>query len=84
MSAMARILYADETQAAEVAALATQIRKERGRIHNLYRMLLNARRLRAGGSTCSPRCASRGRGHRREQAGRRGQEGARQWVIVCG
>ena len=39
---MARIPYADENQNAEVAALAAQIRKERGKLHNLYRMLLNS------------------------------------------
>ena len=39
---MARIPYADENQNAEVAALAAQIRKERGQLHNLYRLLLNS------------------------------------------
>ena len=39
---MARIPYADENQNEEVAALAAQIRKERGQLHNLYRMLLNS------------------------------------------
>jgi alkylhydroperoxidase family enzyme len=39
---MARIPYADENQTAEVAALAAQIREERGKMHNLYRMLLNS------------------------------------------
>src|SRR5262245_23593131 len=40
---MARISYADEAQNAEVVALAAQIRKERGgKMHNLYRMLLNS------------------------------------------
>ena len=38
---MARIPYADD-QDPEVAALAAQIRKERGKMHNLYRMLLNS------------------------------------------
>ena len=38
---MARIPYADD-QNAEVAELAAQIRKERGQLHNLYRMLLNS------------------------------------------
>ncbi len=38
---MARIPYADD-QNPEVAALAAQIRKERGKMHNLYRMLLNS------------------------------------------
>jgi alkylhydroperoxidase family enzyme len=37
---MARIPYADD-QIPEVAELAAQIRKERGKMHNLYRMLLN-------------------------------------------
>ena len=39
---MARILYADENQNAEIIALTDQIRKERGQLHNLYRMLLNS------------------------------------------
>ncbi len=39
---MARIPYAEENQNEEVAALAAQIRKERGKLHNLYRMLLNS------------------------------------------
>ena len=39
---MARIPYADENQNDEVKALAAQIRKERGQLHNLYRMLLNS------------------------------------------
>lgn len=39
---MARIPYADENQNEEVVALAAQIRKERGKLHNLYRMLLNS------------------------------------------
>ncbi len=39
---MARISYPDENQNAEVVALAAQIRKERGKLHNLYRMLLNS------------------------------------------
>ena len=39
---MARIPYADENANPEVAALAAQIRKERGKMHNLYRMLLNS------------------------------------------
>jgi alkylhydroperoxidase family enzyme len=40
---MARIPYADETSNPEIAALAEQIRKERGgRLPNLYRMLLNS------------------------------------------
>ena len=39
---MARIPYADENQNEEVVALAAQIRKERGQLHNLYRMLLNS------------------------------------------
>jgi alkylhydroperoxidase family enzyme len=39
---MARIPYSDETRTPEVAALAAQIRKERGRMHNLYLMLLNS------------------------------------------
>ncbi len=38
---MARISYADD-QNPEVAELAAQIRKERGKMHNLYRMLLNS------------------------------------------
>jgi len=38
---MARIPYADD-QNAEVAELAAQIRKERGKMHNLYKMLLNS------------------------------------------
>jgi alkylhydroperoxidase family enzyme len=39
---MARIPYADENENDEVVALAAQIRKERGQLHNLYRMLLNS------------------------------------------
>ena len=39
---MARIPYADPNQNDEVRALADQIRKERGRLHNLYLMLLNS------------------------------------------
>ena len=39
---MARIPYADENRNDEVKALASQIRKERGKLHNLYRMLLNS------------------------------------------
>jgi alkylhydroperoxidase family enzyme len=39
---MARIPYADENRDDEVKALAAQIRKERGKMHNLYRMLLNS------------------------------------------
>jgi alkylhydroperoxidase family enzyme len=39
---MARIPYADENRDDEVKALAAQIRKERGKLHNLYRMLLNS------------------------------------------
>jgi len=38
---MARIPYADD-QNPEVAELAAQIRKERGKMHNLYKMLLNS------------------------------------------
>ena len=38
---MARISYADD-QNPEVAELAAQIRRERGKMHNLYRMLLNS------------------------------------------
>src|SRR2546423_5976366 len=38
---MARIPYADEKNP-EIAELAAQIRKERGKLHNLYRMLLNS------------------------------------------
>lgn len=38
---MARIPYADD-QDPEVAELAAQIRRERGKMHNLYRMLLNS------------------------------------------
>lgn len=38
---MARVPYADD-QNAEVAELAAQIRRERGKMHNLYRMLLNS------------------------------------------
>lgn len=38
---MARIPYADD-QNPEVAELAAQIRRERGKMHNLYRMLLNS------------------------------------------
>ena len=39
---MARIPYADENQNEEVAALAAQIRMERGGLGNLYRTLLNS------------------------------------------
>ena len=39
---MARIPYADPEQNDEVKALADQIRKERGQLHNLYKMLLNS------------------------------------------
>ena len=39
---MARIPYADENKNDEVKALAAQIRKERGKLHNLYKMLLNS------------------------------------------
>lgn len=39
---MARIPYADPNQNAEVKALAERIQKERGRLHNLYLMLLNS------------------------------------------
>ena len=39
---MARIPYADENRNDEVRALAARIRKERGKVHNLYRMLLNS------------------------------------------
>ena len=39
---MARIPYADPEANEEVKALAEQIRKERGRLHNLYLMLLNS------------------------------------------
>ena len=39
---MARISYPDENENAEVIALAAQIRKERGKLHNLYLMLLNS------------------------------------------
>jgi len=39
---MARIPYADPEQNEEVKALADQIRKERGQLHNLYKMLLNS------------------------------------------
>jgi alkylhydroperoxidase family enzyme len=38
---MARIPYADDRNP-EIAELASQIRKERGKLHNLYRMLLNS------------------------------------------
>jgi AhpD family alkylhydroperoxidase len=38
---MARIPYADEKNP-EIAELASQIRRERGRLHNLYKMLLNS------------------------------------------
>jgi alkylhydroperoxidase family enzyme len=45
---MARIPYADETNP-EIAALADQIRKERGgRVLNLYRMLLNSPPIASG------------------------------------
>jgi alkylhydroperoxidase family enzyme len=39
---MARIPYADENANAEVVELAAQIRQERGKLHNLYRMLLHS------------------------------------------
>lgn len=39
---MARIPYADPDQNEEVKALAEQIRRERGQLHNLYKMLLNS------------------------------------------
>jgi alkylhydroperoxidase family enzyme len=39
---MARIPYPDENQNEEVRSLAAQIRKERGKMHNLYLMLLNS------------------------------------------
>jgi alkylhydroperoxidase family enzyme len=39
---MARIPYADENQNEEVKTLAAQIRTERGKLHNLYKMLLNS------------------------------------------
>jgi alkylhydroperoxidase family enzyme len=39
---MARIPYADPNANEEVKALAERIRKERGRLHNLYLMLLNS------------------------------------------
>ena len=39
---MARIPYADPNQNEEVKALSERIRKERGRLHNLYLMLLNS------------------------------------------
>ena len=39
---MARIPYADPNANEEVKALAAQIHKERGRLHNLYLMLLNS------------------------------------------
>jgi len=38
---MARIPYADDRNP-EVAELAAQIRRERGKMHNLYKMLLNS------------------------------------------
>lgn len=38
---MARIPYADDRDP-EIAELAAQIRRERGKMHNLYRMLLNS------------------------------------------
>lgn len=38
---MARIPYADESNP-EIAELAAQVRKERGRMSNLYRLLLNS------------------------------------------
>jgi len=38
---MARIPYADDRDP-EVAELAAQIRRERGKMHNLYKMLLNS------------------------------------------
>ena len=39
---MARIPYADENRDEEVKTLAAQIKKERGKMHNLYLMLLNS------------------------------------------
>lgn len=39
---MARIPYPDLNENAEVVALTAQIRKERGQLHNLYRLLLNS------------------------------------------
>jgi alkylhydroperoxidase family enzyme len=39
---MARIPYADDRRNEEVAALADQIRKERGELGDLYRVLLNS------------------------------------------
>lgn len=39
---MARIPYADENANPEVVALTAQIKSERGKLHNLYRMLLNS------------------------------------------
>src|SRR5688572_17783652 len=39
---MARIPYADPNANDEVKALAERIQKERGRLHNLYLMLLNS------------------------------------------
>jgi AhpD family alkylhydroperoxidase len=39
---MARIPYADENRNEEVKALAARIRKERGKLANLYLMLLNS------------------------------------------
>ena len=39
---MTRIPYADENQNAEVAAAAAEIRKTRGQVSNLYRLLLNS------------------------------------------
>lgn len=39
---MARIPYPDVNANAEVIALTAQIRKERGQLHNLYRLLLNS------------------------------------------
>ena len=39
---MARIPYPDDNQDPEFIALTAQILKERGKLHNLYRMLLNS------------------------------------------
>ena len=45
---MARIPYADENQNAEVVAAAGEIRKTRGQLSNLYRLLLNSPPLARG------------------------------------
>jgi len=45
---MARIPYADENRNDEVKALAARIRKERGKLANLYRMLLNSPPIASG------------------------------------